>query len=338
VNESPHNLPVAQVIAVAAALVLLSLLTGFSQIKTEGLTWQEAHYLPRLEAVAAGTAPSPWQYRVLSDRVVLAMCNAASSLGLPRPNGTALVVLRLLQNLALFLLAWIYYRRLGLAPYTCLLGLSAVAWGMTQANYGSDLAFNMYTDLLLYVAAAMVLLGDRPFWLIPLTLIAALNRETSGLIPVMALARAVSFMPHLAVRRSIATPALIALATFCAITAGLRLAYGARPWVGLEAGASPATGFLVHNLTNHAAWVHGAGVLGILPLLALLAYRAWHPLLRPLFWSVAPLWCLAHLVLAPLSESRVWLLPQVLIFVPALLCGIEHSRRNERPEPRGLLV
>ena len=338
VIASLHNSAPTGRVAVLFALVLLSLITGFSQIKTEGLAWQEANYLPRLEAAANHTAPAPWQYRVLTDRLVLAVCHLAVDLGLPRPIGLTFVTLRLLQNLALFGLAFVFYRRLGIGAFLAILGLSAVAWGMTQANYGSTLAFAAYTDLLLYLAAALALLEGRYRWIVPITLVAALNRETSGLIPVMALAYAYARKREGHAGRDVARPAALALGLYFLIFAGLRLGYGVRPWVGDETGADPTFGFLLHNLTNDTAWGHAAGVLGIIPILALLTYRMWHPLLRPVFWSVAPAWILIHLLLVPLGESRALLLPQLLIFIPGLLCGIQHLREHPTHDPDGLLV
>lgn len=312
----------AQWCTVSAALLLLSLLAGFSQIKTEGLAWQEAHYLPQLEAVLAGDAPAPGQYRLLTDAVVVAACRVASSLDLPRPVGVTFVALRIAQNLALFFLAFFFYRRLGLSAYTAVFGLSALAWGMTQANYGADLGFNTYTDIILYLGAALALLERRYGWILPLSLLAALNRETGVFIPVMALACIHAANTGDAPRTS-ARPAWIALTGFVAVQVGLHLALGSRPWSMHESGATPGLGYLLYNLGNDAAWGHTFGVLGIVPVLALLARHAWHPLLRPLAWSVVPAWLVLHLLFAPLDQSRVLLLPQVLVFLPAMLCGLQ---------------
>lgn len=324
--------------ALIAALLLLSLITGFSQIKTEGLAWQETHYLPRLEAVVSGSAPAPGQYRILTDGLVVAACRGAGALGVPRSIGTTFVALRLLQNIALFLLAYLYFRRLGIGAYAAVLGLSALAWGMTQANYGSDLGFNAYTDILFYLCAALVLLEKRYRWLYPIAIAAALNRETSGLLPVMALACAISPRPRLALDRAIARPALVSLCLYGLVFVLLRAAFGWREWAGLEAGASPGPDFLLYNLRNDAAWGHAFGVLGIMPVLALLSYRSWRPILRPFFWSVVPAWFLLHLLLAPLDESRVLLLPQILVFIPGMLCGLQDVCARDATSPRGLLA
>lgn len=337
-TENLQNNRLTRQFAMLAVLILLSLLAGFSQIKTEGLSWQETHYLPRLEAVVAGEAASPWQYRPLTNHLVLWACRGAEIIGLPRATGVTFVAIRVAQNFALFLLAFLLYRRLGIGAYAAILGLMALTWGMTQANYGTDLAFDAYTDILCYLLAALLLLARRFGWLVPLTALAALNRETSGLIPVMVVASGTTLRPRLGIDRAFAGPAGMALAIYVLIVGGLRLWYGSQPWVGWEAGASVPFGFLKYNLTHHIAWGHTAGVLGIVPLLALACYRVWHPDLRAWFWAVVPAWALLHLFLAPLDESRVVLLPQVLVFIPGMLCGIQYLRTAENAGPRGLLV
>lgn len=323
---------------IALALILLSLITGFSQIKTEGLAWQEANYWPRLEAVAKGTAPAPDQYRVLTDRLVVVAVKSAEAIGLPRPVGLTFVALRIAQNLLLFGLAFIFYRKLGIHPYPAVLGLSALAWGMTQANYGADLGFNASTDVMLYLGAALALVSGRPSWLVPITVVAALNRESSILIPYMALAFAVRRKPRPTLDKTFAGPAFAALAAWCVILIALHVSLGARPWALHESGAAPGFSFLRYNLTNRDAWEHGFGMVGILPLLALLSWRGWSPLLRPIFWSVVPLWCAATLFYAPVDQSRVLLLPQVLVFIPGLLCGLTYWRERRENNVPGLLA
>jgi hypothetical protein len=320
------------------ALILLSFITGFSQIKTEGLAWQEANYWPRLEAVAKGTAPAPDQYRVLTDRLVVVVVKSAEALGLPRPVGLTFVALRLAQNLLLFGLAFIFYRKLGIHPYSAVLGLSALAWGMTQANYGADLGFNASTDVLLYLGAAVALVSERYAWLVPITAVAVLNRESSILIPYMALAFAVRREPRLTLDKAIASPALAALALWCVLFVALHVSLGARPWALHESGAAPGFSLLHYNMKNPAAWEHGFGMVGILPVLALLSWRCWPPALKGIFWGVVPLWCAAAFFFAPLDQSRVLLLPQVLVFIPGVLCGLLYRREGQGKRAPGLLA
>lgn len=315
--------------AIASALVLLSLIAAFSQIKMEGLAWQEANYVPRLNAVLSGTAPAPDQYRLLGEGLAGMVISVVRALDLPRPEGLALVALRIAQNLAIFFLAFLFYRQLGIATYAALLGLSALAWGMTQANHGADLAFSAYNDLLLYLAAAMALLANRTAWIPLLAVLAALNRETGLLVPIVALAAA---RDPKALRHG-----AVALAAFVATYVLLRIALP-RPGIFIEHGATPGLALLRANLTTPDAWGHAFGAVGILPVLAWLSRRGWHPILGPLFWAIVPLWLTVHLVAAPLDPSRVLLLPQVLVFIPGLLCGLAWWRESSPERDERLLA
>lgn len=320
VFERIRKHPMAQGSALIVALLLLSLITGFSQIKTEGLGWQEAHYMPMLDAVVTGEAPAPTQYRVLTDYVVVAACRVSEFLGLPRPIGLTFVAIRLLQNITLFGLAFYFYRALGLRPYAIVIGLSALAWGMTQSNYGSTLAFDAYTDMVFYLLAALALVYQRFYLLIPITVLAALNRETAVLLPIMAGVYGLSVSAPRP--KELLRIAATSLVLFGIVQLALHLYFGPRDWTMFSSGATPGLAMLSYNLNNDAAWGHVAGTLGIVPLLAFVSWRQWHPLLRPLCWAVVPIWFLGHLLYAPLDQSRVLLLPMVLVFVPGMLCGL----------------
>src|SRR5690606_12529281 len=106
----------------------------------------------------------------------------------------------------------------------------------------------------------------------------------------------------------------------------LHVSLGTRPWALHESGAAPGFSFLHYNLTNPAAGARCFGVVGIIPLLALLSWPGWHPRLHRIFWSVVPLWCITQLFSAPLDQPRVLLLPQVLVFIPGALCGLAYWR------------
>jgi hypothetical protein len=260
------------------------------------------------------------------------------SLRIPRPVGLTFVALRLFQNLLIFGMAYIFYRKLGIQAYAVVLGLSALAWGMTQANYGADLGFNASTDVLLYLGAALALVHGRYGWLVPITVIAVLNRESSILIPYMALAFAVRRKPRLSLERRIAAPAFAALAVWCVFFIALHALLGARPWALDESGAAPGLSLLRYNATNPHAWEHGFGAVGFLPVLALLSWRYWPSVLKTIFWSVVPLWCVGTVCFASIEQSRVLLLPQVLVFVPGVLCGLARWREARENKPTGLLA
>lgn len=333
-NVARRNRWIAAGAATTCAL-LLSFLTVFNQVKTLGLSWHEANYKARLDAIMAGEAPAPDQYRLLSNRPVAAAYGLAERLGVPRPVGTVMVAVRLFQNFILFLLALWYYRKLGIPLYAGLLGLSALAWGMTQSNYQSDLSIDAYTDMLVYLAAVLVLLSRRVGWLVPITLLGALNRETSGLIPLLPMALAyISGKTHVerietsdpreASTQRLLRTGVVCLALYLAVCMGLRGHYGERPWLSGSLWPQPA---LAYNLGNPRTWMHLIGIWGLVPVLALISIHTWPPALRAVFWAVVPLWTGAHFLYSTVETGRAMLLPLLLAFVPGALCGLCAARR-----------
>lgn len=325
-----RNLHASTALAILTVVTLLSLITVFNQVKTMGLSWQEEHYLARLEAVAAGAAGSPWQYRVLSDIPLLWMCRAAEAMGVPRGPGVTLVVARLLQNIAIYLVALAYWRRLGIGMYLGLLGLSGLAWAMTQANYNSDLSVNTYTNILLYAFGAWALVANRPMWIVPLTILGALNRETIGLLPVMALAAGTFCTPRMRIAPAYLRAGGIALGLYALVFIGLRLWFGSRGWVLHPDGAVQGPSLFVYNLAFDRTWLHLAGTWGLFPILALAGYRDWPASLRAFFWALIPAWIAVHFVLSAVAETRMMLVPLVVVFLPAALCWVQTSRVERR--------
>ena len=74
---------------------------------------------------------------------------------------------------------------------------------------------------------------------------------------------------------------------------------------------------LLFNLTNHWTYFSMVATLSYIPLLALLWFPQWPPLLRRFFWTMVPVWVMVHLFMATLAEARLFLVPQALIFIPA---------------------
>ena len=70
-----------------------------------GLAWYERVQWERTQAVMAGEQGTPWQYRLFTDGIVYATVRAFEATGVPRPVGSAFVLIRLLQNLLFFTLA-----------------------------------------------------------------------------------------------------------------------------------------------------------------------------------------------------------------------------------------
>jgi len=307
------------VIVCAAALALF---TVHYQVRFMGLAWFEQVQWERTCQVMANESGTPWQYRLFTDGIVYGTVRAFQALHVPRPIGTAFVLIRLLQNTLAFTLAVAWYRRLGLSLMEGLFGIMLLAWGMCHALYDGDLTFNTYTDMSLFLAAALLIIDGRHRWLIPLMVITPLNRETSGCIPVMLLFSRFQWRERPRVSREVLVIAALCLAQWAVIVGGLRLLFGVKPYIVPTAGESPILPLLTFNLTWPRTWIFLFCTLGLVPLLAMTSWRGWHPTLRRFFFAVVPVWFPVHFCLAHAPETRLFLVPHALIFIPGALAGI----------------
>jgi hypothetical protein len=313
-SHRKYTLPVITLLCCA----LLSLVTVFMQVRTLGWAYLESGQNVRHTDILEGRAGSPYQYRLLSEVAAQGLIGLAGALGSLHPVGTGFVAFRVLQNFVLFWLAALYYDRLGLGLASRTLAISILAWGMTQSLYDSDLAFSTYSDVAFYLAGGLLVLADRIRWLVPLVILAALNRETSGLLALLAVGARPPGNPvsgWSADRRLLHTT-MAGLLAFAAVFFGLRILYGWRSFVE-PYGISFGVEMIAYNLRQYRTWVHGFATLGLVPLVALASWSAWPATLRRFFWIVVPAWFTIHCVGSVLAESRVLLVPQALIFIPA---------------------
>ena len=314
-------------IALLVAAAILATATTYAQVNMLGVHFlrvqQEKVHLQMLQ----GNAGNPWQYRILADVLIEPLIQLTKGLGVPQPESFTFIAFRFLQCLLILIIAGVYYRKLGLPLYESMIGLSVLSWSMSLSLYNSDLSFNVFFDIAFYLLAGILILGRKYVWLVLLMIPAALNRETSLLIP---------FMLFFAVRSNTAgeqdqrpgfIAAAVALGIFAIIFAGLRIYYGPQPFLTAD-GYYPGIGLLALNLGRWATWGQMAITLGVIPMLALFAYREWPRVLKVFFWVVVPVWFVAHFVGALVAESRLLLVPQALVFIPAALSGLAATHRQ----------
>lgn len=311
----------ARALAVLVPLaVLFSLTTVALQVRELGIGYLETgEQLARHKAVLEGTSIDPWQYRILSEYAVEACLRLTAWLGVPHPVLFAFVGFRVLQGFFIFGLAGLYYKQFGLRDGAVVIGLSLLAWGMMNANYNSDLQFNTYTDVIFYLLASLALLRESPLWVPPIAVMAALNRETSLLIPVVAFVEGWSARAEPMARRKM-TIALVSFALAAGVVIGLRYGLGPRP-AGV---GTPPAGFdtLLYNLGRYQSWLFLFATLGPIPVVALACMGSWPRYLRSAFWALVPAWVLAHVIAGVIAEGRLFLVPQVLVFIPGALMGV----------------
>ena len=307
-------------IAIILVCVLLAAMTVLHQVQRLGFDFLYGGLQWDLHCgVIEGRAADPWQYRVLMPWLIEGLLWTGRLLGVDLNHNVLFVFTRCLQNLAIFILAIGYYRALGLNLGLVLIGVSILAWSMTHSLYDSDLQFGTYSDVAFYLAAGWLIVRGHDKWVLLLIVPAALNRETSGLIPLL-LASAAFFPPTGASpQRKILILSAMGLVLFIAVFFGLRLAMGPR-LLFLPHDIRPGWDLLCYNLWHPKLIDLTLSTMGAMPLLALLAWRRWPAVLRAFFWVIVPIWLIVHLTLAVLVETRLLLVPQALIFIPGALC------------------
>jgi hypothetical protein len=124
--------------------------------------------------------------------------------------------------------------------------------------------------------------------------------------------------------RSALRAGLVALAAFGLTYGAVRLAVGSSFYIEAD-GKSAGSELFAHNVGRGVTWDNVFQTLNILPLLALLAIRRWPPELKVFGAAVVPAWFAIHGFTSVLAESRLVLVPLVLVFVPGVLAGLGAS-------------
>lgn len=350
--SSPHDvLYRIEVRALAAGLLLLTLamalayLTTGTYVAALGLDYLESgNQFLRHAAILKGQGGDPWQYRLLAPYLLKSVIALCEGLEVPYPRAHAFIYFRYAQDVGVLLAAYAYYRCLDLTAPAALLGMALLAWGMAHSNFDSDLQFSTFFDVLFYLLAGLVIVRGWWRWLPALTALAALNRETSGFIPLLLLAAAWVATPERRWREALPSVAL-AFAAYIGVQLAVRLLYGAQALM-LPYAQQPGIDMLAYNLLRSVTWKQLLATVSVVPLVAALAYGAWPPTLRAWFWTLVPLWLVIHALMAVLAETRLLLVPQALVLIPAALfaCGMRPApsappvRRSRRKRDARLEV
>jgi hypothetical protein len=312
--------------------VLLSIATTYAQVDDLTYRFIKVQQEKVHEQMIGGVAGNPWQYRILADWVIEQVIQLTYKTGIAVPKTSVFISFRFIQCILIFLVAGVYYQKLRVPIFANLLGLSILTWGMSTSLYNSDLAFNNFFDIAFYLLAAIVVMDGKFFWIPLITVMAAFNRETSALIPFML----IGFAYYSGNKQEQMKPAIvysiISLIIFAVIFFGLRVYYGEQPFLTAD-GYSPGIGLLKFNLVRLVTWEQLLLTLGIIPFLAVFAYRDWPKTLKIYFWVVVPAWITIHFLASLVAESRLLLVPQALVFIPGVLFGIMGIARRQEHSP-----
>ncbi len=285
---------------------------------------------------------NPWQYRVLSPLINYALYQVYTNtfdriIKIARffPDKNPEMVryfvvfagFRFLLHLFLFYLCILFWSNFIKNKWLIYLGVSLLALSMGNAVYDSDFSFNNYIDAILYTLTGMLIIkSERYFYLILICIIGALNRETSLLIPfIFWIAHAFENNFHLPDSK-ITFTVILSIFIFTVIFIGIRAYYGYRPPEFYQ--ARMGWDMLKLNLFSSKSilsYFEVFGTVSILPLWCIYHFQKSSRLLKILFISLVPAWFITHYVLVVAWESRLFIVPTVLVFIPMTLEQIEKS-------------
>jgi hypothetical protein len=317
------------------ALPVLILILAFLQTDLQFQMLEEEFHRPLQEAietvqlsrhyaVLSGSAPNPWQYRVFSEWILESFIYISSKvLRLENAVHTSLCSLRVLQNSILLAFAYLYFVRLGITRTMSVYGVFLLAGGMLHVFYQSDLSFNTYFDVIFFLLGGILMLEAKYGWVPVLMVPAALNRETSVLIPILLIAWG------LWGKREDRPRALVAgglgLLVWALVFVVLRLYYSDAPMFRVGDELLPGWELFRYNLTIPEMPILLFQTLGFLPVVGLLAHRYWSPFVRIGFLLLVPAWILVHTFSSVWAETRLFLVPVAMVFVPAVLPFVDRA-------------
>ncbi|HTH54642.1 MAG TPA: hypothetical protein VL728_01265 [Cyclobacteriaceae bacterium] len=265
---------------------------------------------------------NPWQYRVFS---MLVLEGAIRVYQYILPNYDVLVpyfALHYFQMALLFFLCLYYYQALGVKnPYLILLGLIVLCFSIANSSFKSDFSYNTYFDIIFYVCAALLIIYERIFWIIPLTAVAAINRETSGFIPLMLLMPP-SIKNWRMISRDRWLACAISFALFAFIFFLVRWYYGYRTYEGVNEMKTPLE-FLMFNVQFFRTYPLLLGTLSVIPIIVVFHIGKLPPVLQNWLWLIVPFWFVLHFVKSNAMETRLFLVPFVLVLLPSMLLIVE---------------
>jgi hypothetical protein len=257
------------------------------------------------------------------------------------------ILFRFFEHLLIFYLAWKLWRYFVRSKWLIFLGINFLALALGNAVAAADLSFNTYMDIIFYLATANIIVYKKnPWLLVPVTILAAFNRETSIMIPALYFISQADFSDFHFTRKSWKTiifpPKKVWFYTvflyvlFFLIFTGLRLYFGYRPQQVWKAPAGlPMLKLNLFSAVGAKAYLELIGTYGVIPLIILYKLRSFPYLLRKWFLFLTPVWFAVHYISVVAYQTRLFMVPFVMIMIPMILWLIENEIKKiaEKQKP-----
>jgi len=245
------------------------------------------------------------------------------------------IFFRFFEHLLIYYLAWKLWHFFVKSKWLIFFGLNFLALALGNAVTVADLSFNTYMDIIFYLVTANVIVHKKnPALLIFITILAAFNRETGILIPALYFISQTDFtkfrFQKINVKDISFPPAKTWIFTavlyiiFIAIFVGLRNHFGYRPQQVWKAMAGlPMLKLNLMSAVGVKAFMELIGTFAVIPLLILYKFKSFPYLLKKWFLFMVPVWFAVHYVSVVAYQTRLFMVPFVIIMLPMLLWFIE---------------
>lgn len=249
---------------------------------------------------------------------------------------------RMLEHFFIFYLSWRLWNYFVKGKWLIFFGINFLALALGNSVTAADLSFNTYMDIIFYLLTAnLILYKWNRNWLFLIVPLAALNRETGMLIPALYFISETDFsrfsfrklnikgigFPKL--NTWVFTAALYAI--FIAIFFGLRAYYGYQPQQQWKVPSGlPMLKLNLFSAVGAKAYMELLATFAVIPLIILYKFRTFPHLLKKWFIFLVPVWFGVHYISVVAYQTRLFMVPMVLIFLPMILWLIEQeiTQRN----------
>ena len=247
------------------------------------------------------------------------------------------ILFRFAEHLAIFFLGYILWSYFIKNDWLLFFGLIFLSLSMGNAVAVADLTLNTYLDIILYLlTACLIVYRGNPLWLIPIITLGALNRETSLMIPFLYFVSCMDFS-RLNLKKfsfsDLGFPkarvwllVFIQYVIFFTLFIWIRNYYGYRPQHEWKVPAGlPMLRLNLFSPIGIKSYFEMIGTFGVIPFIILYKFRRFPALLRLWFIAIVPLWFSVHLLTVVTYQTRLFLVPTILIFLPMMMWLIENS-------------
>ena len=212
------------------------------------------------------------------------------------------------------------------------LGVMMAVLFMGNGVVDSDLTFNTYMDITLYILTGIIIVkGLNPVWIILLTVLGGLNRETALFIPVLYFFSNFSWKNWPSIKALLLVnvkPIVIAgvsVILFFIIFISIRMYYGFQPVSTWRVSAGwPMLKLNLFSSVSIKTYMELFGIMGFLPVWVILIFSKMNKHLKLFFIVLVPIWFGIHFVSAIAYQTRLFLVPILLVLLPAVLENLEN--------------